>query len=151
MHFPVRKILSRIFGPDYENGFGWRMRHNEQLYELLDGPDIVKYINFKILQCASHIVWMDNTRIPKTHQTGPVRRPWQRWEDIWRDSLLLLNIRGWRGQGYLGVNYWRGQGLMWAVTTLKNKTFISVQICSCTEILNKLWLNFTTIEEAWPF
>lgn len=56
MHIPVREILSRVFGPVYENGFGWRMRHNKGLYELLDGPDTVKYTNFKILQCASHIV-----------------------------------------------------------------------------------------------
>lgn len=27
---------------------------------------------------------------------GPVERPRQKWEDIWRDSLLLLNTRGWR-------------------------------------------------------
>jgi hypothetical protein len=56
MHIPVRKIISRIFGPVYEKGLGWRMRQNEELYELSDGPDIMKDINFKILQCASHIV-----------------------------------------------------------------------------------------------
>ena len=27
MHIPVRKILRRIFRPDYKNDFGWRMRH----------------------------------------------------------------------------------------------------------------------------
>jgi hypothetical protein len=41
------KILRRIFGPVYEHDLGWRLRHNKELYELLDGPDIVKFIKFK--------------------------------------------------------------------------------------------------------
>jgi len=36
----------------------------KELCELLDGPDIQKYIQFKRLQWASHIVLMDNSRIP---------------------------------------------------------------------------------------
>jgi hypothetical protein len=32
-----RKIIIRIFGPVYEGDLGWRLRHNKELYELLDG------------------------------------------------------------------------------------------------------------------
>jgi hypothetical protein len=46
---------------------------------------------------------MDNSRIPKKvldgkfHGRRPVGKPRLRWEDnIRRDLLLLLNIRGWR-------------------------------------------------------
>jgi len=42
-----RKILRRIFGPVCENYLCWRLKYNEELYELLDGLDIVKYIKFK--------------------------------------------------------------------------------------------------------
>jgi hypothetical protein len=42
-----RKLLRRIFGPVYENNLGLRLTHNEELFELLDGPDIVRYIKFK--------------------------------------------------------------------------------------------------------
>lgn len=42
--------LRRIFGPVYENDLEWRLRHNEGLYELLDGPVTLKYIKFKKLQ-----------------------------------------------------------------------------------------------------
>jgi hypothetical protein len=45
-----RKILRRIFAPVYETDLGWRLRHNKELYELLDVSDIVKYIQFKRLQ-----------------------------------------------------------------------------------------------------
>ena len=50
-----RKIL-RIFRPFYENNLACRLRHNEEVYELSDGPDIVKYIKRKKLQLASHVV-----------------------------------------------------------------------------------------------
>jgi hypothetical protein len=43
-----RQILRRIFGPVYENDLGWRRRRNEDLYELIDEPNIVnvyKYYN----------------------------------------------------------------------------------------------------------
>jgi len=42
-----RKTHRIIIGPVCENDLGWRLRHNEELYELLDGPDMVKYIKFK--------------------------------------------------------------------------------------------------------
>jgi hypothetical protein len=45
-----RKILRRILGPVYEDVLEWRLRHNKELYELLDGTDIVKCIRSKRLQ-----------------------------------------------------------------------------------------------------
>jgi hypothetical protein len=71
-------------------------------YELLEGHDVMKFIKLERLQWAGHIVQMDNSGIPKKvldgkfHGRRPVGRPRLRWEDIRRDSLLLLNIRGWR-------------------------------------------------------
>jgi hypothetical protein len=59
-----RKTLRRIFELVYENELGWRLRQNEELCELLYGPDIVKCIVFKRLQWARPIVQMDNMRIP---------------------------------------------------------------------------------------
>jgi hypothetical protein len=46
------KILRRILGPIHEDDLGWRLRHNKELYELLVGPDIMKFIRFKTLQWA---------------------------------------------------------------------------------------------------
>jgi hypothetical protein len=69
---------------------------------------------------------MDNSRIPKKvmdgkfHGRRPVGRPRLRWEDnIRRESLLLLHIRGWRR--------WAGDRDIWrrtieeAVAPLKKK------------------------------
>jgi hypothetical protein len=60
-----KKILRRIYGPVYESDIGWKVRHNEELFELLDGTDIAKYIKFKELQWAYHMFRIDNSRILK--------------------------------------------------------------------------------------
>jgi hypothetical protein len=44
-----RKILARFFGPVNENYLRWTLRHNEELHELLDGPDIVKYVKLNVI------------------------------------------------------------------------------------------------------
>ena len=50
-----RKTLRIILGPRHENDSGYRIRHNEELYELLHGHDMVEYIKFKRLPSVSHI------------------------------------------------------------------------------------------------
>jgi hypothetical protein len=70
---------------------------------------------------------MDNSRIPKKVLDGkfygrrPVGRPRLRWEDIRRDSLLLLNIRGWRRWTGDRDIWRRTVEPMWAVAPLKKK------------------------------
>jgi hypothetical protein len=101
-----RKILRIIFGPIYENYFEWKLRYNEELYELLDGPDTVRYIKIKRLQWADHIVQMPRkVQNGKLHGRRSVGKPQLRWEHIRRDSSLLLNTRGRRLAG--GRDIWR--------------------------------------------
>jgi len=60
---------------------GWGLRNNEQLYVLLYGPEIVKYVNPTRLQWDGHKVRMDNSRIPK-------KKYWIEnyvEEDMWKD------------------------------------------------------------------
>jgi hypothetical protein len=45
----------KLFATVYDNGLGWRLKHCEEPYEVLDGLDVVKYIKFKRLQQDSHI------------------------------------------------------------------------------------------------
>jgi hypothetical protein len=52
---------------------------------------------------------MDGTRMPKImkekfYERRPVGRPRMRWEDIRRDSSLLLNIGGWRSPAETGIS-----------------------------------------------
>jgi len=84
--------VNGIFGPVYKNNFACRERHEEELYEFLDGPSIVKYIKIRSLQWAGHIVGMD--RVPrkvldgKFHRRRRVGRLQLRWEGIMRRLLF---------------------------------------------------------------
>ena len=85
------------------------LRHNEELYELLGGPDIVKYIQFKRLQWACHMVRTDNIIIPKKvligkfHGRRPVGIPRIRREDNILAAAEYKRMENTRmGQLYLG-------------------------------------------------
>jgi hypothetical protein len=97
-----RKILRRIYGPTHEGGC-WRPRLNNELYSLYTEPNIVEDIKIRRLECAGHIIRMEEERITKKvlngnfHTKRPVGRPRSRWADVvQRDTLQLLWIRGWR-------------------------------------------------------
>jgi len=97
-----RKILRRIYCPTQEGG-RWRPRWNSELYSLYKEPNIVEDIKIRRLGWASHIIRMEEERIPKKvlngnfYTTRPVERPRTRWADVvQRDVLQLLGIRGWR-------------------------------------------------------
>jgi hypothetical protein len=74
--FQVKKGIGPLF-PAYEDELGLRLGHSKELYELLGGPDLVKFIKFERLHWAGHIVQMDNSRIPKKVLDGKLhgRRP----------------------------------------------------------------------------
>jgi hypothetical protein len=75
----------------------WKLRYNEELYELLDGPDKVRYSESKRLQWAGHRVQIPRKVLNgKLHGRRSVGKPQLRWEHIRMDSSLLLNTRGWR-------------------------------------------------------
>lgn len=48
--------VNGIFGPAYKNDFACRLRRNEELYDFLDGPNIVEYIMIRSLQWAGQRV-----------------------------------------------------------------------------------------------
>lgn len=49
LRFYERKVLQRIFGSVCENGF-WSVRYNNELYEEISEPDVVKTITTGRLQ-----------------------------------------------------------------------------------------------------
>ena len=105
----IIRIIGSSFAGFYGNSWGWKLRHTEQLYELPNGPDTVKYMKLKRLQWVGHIVWMERKELldGKFRRRRPVGRPRLRWKDkIRKNFSLLLNIRGWRRLAGAGDN-WR--------------------------------------------
>jgi hypothetical protein len=70
---------------------------------LYNGPNIVEDVKIRRLEWASHIIRMDEERIPEKvlngnfHTTRLVGRPRTRWaEVVQKDALQLRGIGGWR-------------------------------------------------------
>ncbi|KAL4103343.1 hypothetical protein QTP88_018720 [Uroleucon formosanum] len=108
-----RKILSNIYGPVYNDNLGiYEKRHNEELYNLYEKPNILTYIRCKRLEWLGH-VWradgdlLKNVLIRKINKKRPLGRPRTRWKDtaekdkrlIDEDATLdwTLNREKWRG------------------------------------------------------
>jgi hypothetical protein len=100
-----RNILRRIYGPLQEEG-RCHLRWNIALYSLHKDLNIVEDIKVRRLGRAGHIIRMEDGRIAKMvlngrfHNTRPVGRPRARWADaVQRDSLQILETRGWKRRG----------------------------------------------------
>lgn len=95
-----RKILRRIFGP-VRDGETWRIRYNNELYQLYESPDIITSIKIARLRWAGHVKRMDECEIPrKVMEYGiaggrRVGRPKLRWMDCVMDDIKRLGVKNW--------------------------------------------------------
>jgi len=97
-----RKILRKIYGPFCDCG-DWRIRWNQELYELYGDIDIVKRIKIQRLRWLGHVVRMeDSTPARKVFESEPGGgsrrrgRPNLRWTDQVSKDVSTLGIRNWR-------------------------------------------------------
>ncbi|KAJ4439157.1 hypothetical protein ANN_15114, partial [Periplaneta americana] len=96
-----RKVLRKIFGPTYEQGF-WRIKTNAELYELYKDNNIVVDIKLRRLEWLGHVARMENNRTPKALLDAlpvgrrKVGRPKLRWLDDVQADLTKVGIRRWR-------------------------------------------------------
>jgi hypothetical protein len=82
-----RKILRKIFGPTKELNCLWIMKTNEELDDLIQRKNMIRFIK------AQRLKWLDNVeRMPKERAvtriykrkpfaSRPTGRPKNRWED----------------------------------------------------------------------
>jgi hypothetical protein len=93
-----RKIVRRIYGPINE-GERWRIRTNNEIEDILEGADIVKFIKSLRLRWSGHIERMNNERTPKkiltTEMEGTRKRGrlCKRWIDEAEEDLKIRGIR----------------------------------------------------------
>ncbi|CAH1722426.1 unnamed protein product [Aphis gossypii] len=82
-----RKILRRIYGPCIDSDTGeWRIRHNDELKNLFQKPDIISEINRRRLMWAGHAWRKEGSFIKAVIKENPtwkrpLGRPRLRWED----------------------------------------------------------------------
>ena len=81
-----RKVLRKIFGP-IRIGNDYRIRTNQELYELFNDMDIAQRINIQRLRWLGHVVRMDEYAPAKrvfdaaVHGSRRRGRPCLRWKD----------------------------------------------------------------------
>ena len=100
MHLKGEKKL-RLYGPVPEEGH-WRPRWNSEIYGLYKDLNIVDGIKFRRLDLrVTSYEWKNKGSekkkgfFGKFHKTKSVGKPRTRWEDVRRDALEILGIRGW--------------------------------------------------------
>ena len=59
-----RKIFSRIYGPNYENG-AWKSRTNRELEEMRKGENVVKWIKGQRVSWLGHLERTEKDRMLK--------------------------------------------------------------------------------------
>jgi hypothetical protein len=80
----------------------WRKRHNYELYEIFNEPNIVNYIKVKRLEWAEHLVRMNDDRtLKKIFNTKPygargAGRPNLRWEDGVDQDMRISGVKNWK-------------------------------------------------------
>ncbi|KAJ4442172.1 hypothetical protein ANN_12038 [Periplaneta americana] len=93
----------RIFGP-VRDGETWKIRCNNELYQLYESPDIITSIKIARLRWAGHVKRMDECEIPrKVMEYGiaggrRVGRPKLRWMDCVMDDIKWLGVKNWGWQ-----------------------------------------------------
>ena len=95
-----RKILLRIYGPMIDRR-RWRIRTNQELYQLCGENYIVKVCKLSRLRWAGHVICQDDDdlsrRVLRSEPggKGPRGSPRLRWEDGVEEDVARLGCRNW--------------------------------------------------------
>jgi hypothetical protein len=60
----LRGKLSRIYGP-VRQGREWRIRNNEEIYNIIRKKDIVRFVKARRISWVGHVERMEDSRMPK--------------------------------------------------------------------------------------
>jgi hypothetical protein len=107
-----RKIFWNIFGPTKELNGLRRIKTKEELDDLIQRKNIIRYIKSQRLKWLGHV-----ERVPKgrevakiykwkTFASRAIGRPKNRWEDDVRKVLQTMKIKNWT-KSVLNRDLWR--------------------------------------------
>jgi hypothetical protein len=107
-----RKILRKIFGPTKESNGLWGIKTNEELDDLIQQQNVIRFIKSHRLKWIGHMERMPQerevTRIYKWKPFAsiPIGRLKIRWEDDIRKDLQTMRIENWK-QSVLDRDPWK--------------------------------------------
>jgi hypothetical protein len=92
-----RRTLTKIFGPENENGI-WRIKTNQELDEIIKRKNTINCIRAQRLSWLGHIERMQGTRMVKAIHCWKhvsrrlIGRPKTRWVDDVRKDIRKLRL-----------------------------------------------------------
>lgn len=96
-----RKIVRKIYGP-VKRGDQWMIRTNEEINNILQNEDIVRFVKAQRLRWYGHLIRMKEGRMPKRIMNEKIYsskrrgRPKIKWIDNVEEDLKRMKIKGWR-------------------------------------------------------
>ena len=94
------KILRKITGPVFDDDAGiWRIRHNWEIREITEQPNINQVAKARRMQWAGHMARMEEDRVPKriyqAQMIGrrPAGRPRKNWDKCLIEDLRMQEIQ----------------------------------------------------------
>jgi hypothetical protein len=95
-----RKILRKIFGPAYENGF-WRIKTNQELNKIIKQKNIINFARAQRLGWLGHIERMPETRTIKAKHSWKFQRGQQEDQThagrmMLKKDIQKLKVPNWR-------------------------------------------------------
>ncbi|KAL1446641.1 hypothetical protein WDU94_003506 [Cyamophila willieti] len=91
------KVLRKIYGPTLEDG-NWRIKHNKEIRDLFNQPDIVSEVKRGRLRWMGHVIRREETSNVKNIWKGrpegrrPRGRPKKRWWDEVKNDMDKINL-----------------------------------------------------------
>jgi hypothetical protein len=79
----------------------WRIKTNEELDELIQRINIIRFIKSQRLKWLGHVERMPKKEVTRIYKwkplaSRPIGRPKNRWEDDVRKDLQTMNIKNWK-------------------------------------------------------
>jgi hypothetical protein len=95
-----RKIIRKIYGPIKMN-VEWKIRTNEEIENILENENIVRFIKAQHLRWLGHVARMGEDRLPKRILQEKIfssrrrGRPKLRWLDDVKKDLHIMKVTKW--------------------------------------------------------
>ena len=96
------KIMRKLSGPTRTDDGYWRIKSNQEIYDILKGKNVIEFIIKQRLKLSGHVERMAEGNIVqkikrwKPTSKRPTGRPKTRWEDDVLEDIRSIILSNWK-------------------------------------------------------